>query len=195
MTGDDIALASDLLGMELQAMQGEGIVVTHVERTTLALVAGTAEYTLPSDTLDVFVPPDNVVGMVSTVGAAETPVRVISRAEYQAIPVKTSQGAPSVVFIERLASVKAVFWQVPSAVSTFRYNVIRLPRDMDTGSRTLDLARRWQKAICFSMAYHLALAKSAPLQRVKFLLDEAERQKGIARMSDVEKTHVQMRPY
>jgi hypothetical protein len=185
-------MASDLLGMELDALQTEGIVVTHVERTTQALVAGTAEYTLASDTLDVFVGPDNVAGTVFASGGAETPVRVISRAEYQAIAKKDTQALPTMVFVERLASVKLVFWCTPNATLTFRYSRIRLPRDMDTGSRTLDLARRWQKAICFSMAYQLALAKSAPTTRVQFLLGESERLKALARTSDVEKGHMQM---
>jgi hypothetical protein len=192
MEPDDISMAADLLGMELDALQAEGIVVTHVERSTLALLAGTTEYTLPAETLDVFVGPDNVVGTVFVTGGAETPVRAISRAEYTAIAKKDTQSVPTLVFIERLAQVKAVFWCVPSVASTFRYNKIRLPRDMDTGTVTLDLARRWQKAICFSMAYHLSLAKSAPTTRVQFLLGEAERLKAIARASDVEKTNMQM---
>lgn len=191
MESDDIAMAADLLGMELDALQAEGIVVTHVERATLPIVAGTSEYTLPSDTLDVALAPDNMAGTVFVTAGAETPVRAISRAEWIGITKKDTQGTPTLVFVERLAAVKLVFWSVPAATSTFRYSRIRLPRDMDTGTVTLDLARRWQKAICFSMAYHLALSKSAPMSRVEFLLGEAERLKGIARASDVEKAHAQ----
>lgn len=191
-SADDLALASDLLGMELLSMQATGIVVTHVERTTLSLVSGTAEYTLPSDTLDVFVPPDNVVGTIVPTTGAETPVMSISRAEYLAIPNKTSTSTPTLVFIERLATVKAVFWMVPNATGAlFRYAKIRFPRDMDIGTVTLDLAKRWQKAICYSMAYQVGLAKSIPMGRVQFLMSEAERFKAIAQASDVEKGHGQ----
>jgi hypothetical protein len=192
MTGDDISLAADLLQVELLALQTEGVVVTHVERTTLTLVAGTAEYTLPADTLDVAISPDNVVGTVYVSGGNETPVAAIARGDYQMISMKTTQGTPTTAFIERGATVKVVLWPVPSAASTLRYSRMRLPRDNDTGIVTLDLARRWQKAIMLSLAYNLALAKSAPLGRVKFLFDEAERQKALARASDVEKVHMQM---
>lgn len=191
-SADDLSLASDLMGMELLAMQATGIVVTHVDRTTLSLVAGTAEYTLPSDTLDVFVPADNVVGTIVPASGAETPVMCISRAEYIATPNKTSQGTPTQVFIERLATVKAVFWMVPNATGAlFRYAKVRFPRDMDIGTVTLDLAKRWQKAICYSMAYQVGLAKSIPMSRVQFLMNEAERQKAMAQSSDVEKGHAQ----
>lgn len=190
-SADDLSMAADFLGMELQALQVNGIVVTHVERTTLALVIGTQEYSLPSDTLDVAVGPDNVCGTIVPASGVETPVKAISRAEFIATPNKTAQSTPTQVYIERAATVKAVFWMIPSATCSFRYGKIRLPRDMDIGTRTLDLARRWQKAICFSMAYQIGLAKSIPMNRVKFLLDEAERHKSMALASDGEKAHAQ----
>lgn len=196
-TGDDITLATDLLSMEIQALQGIGVVVTQVERTTLALVAGTAEYTLPADTMDVMIGPDNTAGtIVPASGVAETPVRAISRAEYIETSNKLSQSTPTLVYVERLmASVKLAFWMVPNTTASFRYSKIRFPRDNDTGTVTLDLARRWQKAMCTSMAAQLALAKNAPLARVKMLQDMAEREKAIAARSDVEKGHIQLVPY
>jgi hypothetical protein len=196
-TGDDISMATDLLSMEIQALQSIGVVVTQVERATLALVAGTSEYTLDSDTLDVVVGPDNQVGTIySVAGGAETPVTAMSRMDWIAAQTKASQSTPTLAFIERtMTAVKVVFWMTPNAALTFRYAKIRLPRDNDTGAVTMDLARRWQKALCFSMAYQIALAKNAPLQRVKMLEDRADREKSIATASDVEKGHMQLMPY
>ncbi len=185
-------MASDFLGMELHALKAESAIgVTQIERTTLALVASTAEYTLPDDLLDIYVGPDNTIGTIVPSSGAETPVMAISRQDYLSIPNKTATGTPTLAFVERLAAVKIAFWLVPSATASFRYAKIRFPRDMDTGVRTLDLSRRWQKAICFSMAYQVGLAKSIPMQRVGFLRDESERLKKIARESDVEKGHGQ----
>lgn len=193
MNGDDTSLAADLLGLEILSLQAEGILVTHVERATLALTAGVAEYTLPAGTLDVALGPDNAIGTVYISGGAETPVAAIARGDYMALSVKDTEGTPTMAFVERQASVKVVLWPVPSVNMTMRYARQRLPRDTDTGAVTLDFARRWQKAIVFSLAYQLGLAKQAPLSRVKFLFDEAERQKAIARTADVEKVHLQMR--
>lgn len=190
---DDLALASDLLGMELDALQAEGIVLRTVEMTTAALTAATATVSLSADCIDVFVGPDNVAGTIVPLAGNETLVRAISRQEYLSISNKTSQATPSLVYVEKLAAVTLYFWPVP-AVSTavFRYSKVRLMRDADTGAVTLDLARRWQKAICYSMAWQIAMAKSAPLERVKALRSIGEEEKFKARMNDVEKTHAQL---
>lgn len=190
---DDLSLASDLLGMELDALEAEGVVLRMLERATLPLVSGTAEYTLDADCIDVFVGPDNVAGTIVPASGNETLVRGISRQEYLQISNKTSAATPSLVYIEKLATVKVVFWPViANSTSSFRYSKYRLPRDADTGAVTLDLARRWQKAICWSMAWQLAMAKSLPLDRVNALRSVGEQEKDKARANDVEKTHAQL---
>lgn len=186
-TGDDISLAADIMQMEIASLVAEGIVVTWVERTTLSLTAAVASATFPTDTLDVAVDPNGVVGTIVPSAGAETPVRVITRQEYLLLPDKTTQATPTQVLIERLATVTATFWPVPVASVSFRYGKIRFPRDMDTGARTLDLSRRWQKAICYSVAFQLALAKSLPLDRASFLRTEAELAKMKALQSDGER--------
>ena len=191
---DDIALAADMLGMELLALQAEGLVVTHVTRTTLALVAATAEYSLPTDTLDVFIDANNFVGTIVPTTGTETPLRAISRSEYVAIPDKTTSATPSLVYIERLSTVKVLFWPVPDEVMSYRYQQIRFPRDVDTGAVTVDYSKRWQLALCYLLAYRVGFAKSLPQARLLLLKQEAEELKARARMSDVEKAHMQMFP-
>lgn len=190
---DDLALATDLLGMELDALQAEGVVLRTVEMTTEALTAATKTVALSADCIDVFVGPDNVAGTIVPLTGNETLVRAISRQEYISISNKDSQATPSLVYIEKLAAVTLYFWPVPAvSTATFRYSKIRLPRDADTGAVTLDLARRWQKAICYAMAWQIAMAKSAPLERVKALKSIADEEKAKARNNDVEKTHQQL---
>lgn len=179
--------------MEVLALQAEGLVLGSVERATLALVAGTAEYTLPADTLDVFIGPQNLAGTVYTASSAENPVRAIHRHEYQTgIATKATQGTPTTVYVERLAAVKLAFWPVPRETMTFRYDRQRLLRDMDTGGVTLDLARKWQKAIVYAVAWQVALAKSIPLQKVDYLRKVAEAEKATVRVQDNEKGHTQI---
>lgn len=190
---DDVAMAADFLGLELLALQAEGVVLITVERPTpLAIVAGTAEYTLSADTLDVMVGPENIAGTWKAATGAESPVRAISRHEYQTgISDKTTSAAPAMVYIERGPLVKLVFWPVPNVAGTFRYDRQRLPRDMDQGNRSLDLARKWSKALMYAVAWQYALAKSAPLQRVTMLRQIAEAEKATARQQDVEHINAQ----
>lgn len=191
-SGDDISLASDIMQMELMSLQARGVVVTWVARTLHAIVADTAAYSLDTDTLDVAVDPNNVAGTFVPTSGAETPITVMSRSEYIILSSKTTSGTPSKVFIDRLSTVTLTFWPVPSDSGSFRYGKIRFPRDMDTGARTLDLSRRWQKAMVYSIGYQLALAKSMPLDRVGFLKNEAENLSREAMRSDVEGGHAQL---
>ena len=189
--GNDISMAADFLQMDLLSLVSDSTAPTWVTRTTLALVASTAAYTL-TDCLDVVIDGNNAAGMHVPSSGSETMIQAMARADYQAISNKTSSGVPSMVFIERLATVTATFWPVPSAAATFRYSSLRWPRDSDTDARTLDLSKRWQKAITYSLAHQLALAKSAPLDRVQYLERLAEQYKARARESDVEHVHGQL---
>jgi hypothetical protein len=191
-SAEDIAMAADVLAMVLLDLQADGIVPTQVTRTTVALVAGTASYTLPDDTLDVVVDVNGFVGTIVPSSGSETPVHTMPRSDYVGIPIKTTEGTPTRVFVERSASVTLVFWPVPSATASFRYSQLRFARDVTSGSVTLDLSKRWQLALCYDLASHVALMKSVPLDRQQMLREEAEALKRRCRSSDVEKGHIQM---
>lgn len=190
---DDLSLGGDLLNMVLLDLQSDATLPLHVTRTTLDLVASTAEYTLPSDTLDVAIDANNFVGTIVTTSGTETPVHAMTRAEYVALPDKATEATPTRVFVERLAAVSVAFWPVPNdSTLVFRYQQVRFARDTSPGSTTLDLSRRWQLAITYDLAAHLGFAKSLPLDRVGALRKEAEMYKARARNADVEKVHLQM---
>jgi hypothetical protein len=194
-TGNDISLAADILGMELDFLQAEGIILRTVVLDTVALVDGTAEYTLDSDTVDVVVEPDGKAGMVWETAGSETMVRSISRADYQALGNKTVEGTPTLCWINRGATITATFWPVPSASMTFRFSKVRLLYDAAPGSTTMDFARKWQKPLVYSMAYQIALAKGAPLDRVGFLKNTAEELKKIALSDEHQRGHGQFAIY
>lgn len=182
-TGDDIAMASDILGMELDYLQAQGVLLRSITYTTQAVTSGTASYTLPGDTIDVMVEPDNRAGQIWQTAGSETVVRNVTRADYDAISNKTATGTPTLALIQKLASVTLTLWPVPDASMTFRYSKVSLLDDMSTGAATLDLARKWQKPITYTLAWQLALAKGVELNRVGFLKNQAEEMRQVA-MSD-----------
>lgn len=188
---NDVSMAADFLQMEMQSLITDSTAPTWVTRSTQALVASTASYAL-TDCLDVVIDANNVAGTIVPSSGSETVVQAITRADYQGISNKDSTGTPSLVYVERLSTVTVVFWPVPAATSTFRYSALRWPRDVTTGAQTLDLSKRWQLAVSYSLAHQLALAKSVPLDRVQYLEGLAERHKMRARDSDVEHVHMQM---
>lgn len=190
----DLALGTNLLDMELKALQGEGIVLRTVERATVTLTAGTEEYTLPADTIDVVVDPNNLAGtIVPASGGSETAVEAMRANEWLVISNKTDpQGRPTRVYIEKQATVKLVFWPVPDTESaTFRYLRVRLLRDMDAGDVTTDLPSRWVKVVTYGLAVHLARAKALESTVVTDLRREYLDEKAAVRSTDVERGPVQ----
>jgi len=160
-TPDQIDGALFHFRLALDELQSEGVVLTTVERTTLALVAGTAEYTLPSDVLDVAMGQDDAIGDIIGTTTGETIVKTMGRGEWMNLAVKDVQGRPSRCYIEKQNGTKAVFWPVPDASSiTFRYAKVRLLRDNDTGASTMDLRRTWAPYMTYATASGVAFDNS-----------------------------------
>lgn len=186
-TAEDTGMAADFMNLELMALQAEGVVLRTIERTALTLVPGTAAYTLPADTIDVQLGPNDQAGTIVQTSGAEVLVTSMARAEYMDLADKTGAvtARPTSVYIERQALVTLVFWPVPDAESvSFRYARVRLLRDMDTGAVTVDLARRWLQYVAYAVAAHLARAKNLGLDVVGSLESRAEVLKARAKGTD-----------
>lgn len=195
-TADDLEMASNFLNLELQSLQAEKVVLRTIERATLTLTAGTAEYTLPADTIDVQLGPNDQIGTILPSSGSETAVVAMSRADYAAITDKTSDvtGRPTRAYVEKLASVTITLFPVPDATSTtLRYSRVRLLRDADTGAVTMDLARRWLKYVVYAVAVHIARAKSLGRETVDDLRAEAELAKERCKEDDNQRGRIRFR--
>lgn len=189
----DVTMAARFLNMELQSLANDGVTLYQKERTTLALVASTATYSLAADTLDVIIGPDNFAGTIVNSSNDETRVMAIPAHEYVLLTQKDNTAdSPTHVYVEKQSAVTVTFWPVPSAAYTFRYQRVRLVRDVDTGGVTMDMARRWQKAIWYTLASQLASAKSKSTEVVRDLRAEAKAEKEKARKADMEMVHGQL---
>lgn len=182
-----LSMAADFLNMELLSLANDGVTLYQKERTTLALVASTATYSLPTDVIDVVVGPDGFAGTIVDSDNNETRVMATATHEYTMLSNKDSESAnPTHVAIEKFSTVRVTFYPVPSETATFRFQKVRLIRDVDTGAVTMDVARRWQKYIWLQMAAHLARASSKPSDLVSDLRKEAADAKERAVRSDRE---------
>jgi hypothetical protein len=161
-SADQISQATFHLNLAIQELQACDLVLTTVSRATLALVAGTAEYDLPSDVIDVELGQDDAIGsIVSSAGATETIVKTMSRAEWMNIAVKDVAGRPSRAYVEKKALTRIVFWPVPdSSVSTFRYSSVSFLRGADTGITTMQTRRTWTSYLTYATASGVAFDNS-----------------------------------
>ncbi len=195
LVSTDAAMGADFMNLELMNLQAEGVVLRTIERPTpLALVSGTATYTLAADTIDVQLGAYDEAGMIVDTTSGETMVMSMPRHEYLLISNKTSTGRPARVYIERLAAVTLTFDPIPDdSTQTFRYSRVRLIKDMDTGAVTVDLARRWLQYVTYAVASQICLAKSIDLAKVGYLRKEAQRMKERLMADDNQRGAIRMR--
>jgi hypothetical protein len=139
----------NLMFVDWSARAGSGTLWA-VERQTLALVAGTVSYTLPVGTVDV------VEANISD-GSTETVLTPLTRDQYAAIPVKTTQARPSQFWVERITPLPVLhLYAAPDQACTLIYYRIRQIQDIATLAQTPDAPTLWLEAICAGLAARLA---------------------------------------
>lgn len=195
-SADDISMGSDFMNLELMALQAENVVLRTAELTTLPLVASTPTYNLAVDTIDIATGPSDQAGTIINTSGTESIVTVMSQAEYLDISDKTAAvtDIPTRVYIDYGARLAVTFWPVPDAAAvTWRYSRVRLLKDMDTGSVTVDLARRWLQYVTYAVAAQIAAAKNLGLDKVSWLRKQADAMKAKCLASDVERGRTRFR--
>lgn len=146
----------DFLMME---WANKGLNLWTIDQQTTALVAGTATYLLPIDTVDLVFPSIRTI-----VGGQPQDIVMVREdfTDYASIPNKTQQGRPSVVYVQRMAAQpKAYLWLTPDAAVSYTLVWWRLRRMMNTGSPTnsLDIPFRAIPAMTAGLAWKMALKK------------------------------------
>lgn len=165
-TAEQASALSDMLLLELQSLQNKGVVLNTVVLKTKVMIAGTASYALPDDTLDVV-----GVAMMTPTSGTEVPVQPMSRDDYFSISNKSATGTPSRYYIERKATVTVYLWPTPASSTdyVFSYQQVRLLKNTDTGAKTFDLERYWHKYLLWEMAHQAAVLSALPLERIVYL--------------------------
>jgi hypothetical protein len=125
-----------------------------VDLQTFPMVQGTATYSVPAETtmvLDLFIRYSSP--------AVDRYLQPISRTEYAAIAVKTSQGFPSQYWFDRLISPTLTFYLVPDGAFTytvFYYRVRQIQDAVVTGGFNIEVTYRFLDALTSDLAHRLA---------------------------------------
>jgi hypothetical protein len=191
----DIGMATQLLRLVLDGLQAEGTILRTVERELLTLVPGQSEYALASDTIDVDVDTNGVIGMiVPSQGTGESPVMAMRADEWMQIANKSVDSSrPTLAYLEKLATVSVIFYPPPGTESaSFRYRRTRLLRDVDTGTATVDLPSRWNEALTYGLGSLFAKAKGLKVEAAT-LKNDFEMAKLRVRREDVERGPIRLR--
>lgn len=194
-TGYDLKTARRSMNLLFADWGNRGVNLWTIDSGTINLVAGTATYVLPADTVDLI---DHVIrtgaGNVST--QADLTCTRISSSTYATIPNKLSQARPLQIWIQRLEAPQITLWPVPDAAQTYSLVYWRLRRlqDAGNGANTPDVPFRFLPALVAGLAYYLALKLPNGLERLGMLKQQYDESWELASSEDREKATLRLVP-
>lgn len=193
-SGYDLRTAKRSLNLMFADWANRGLNMWTFEQGSIPLVAGTASYDLPADTVDLL---DHVIRTGSGTTQADLTLTRISVSTYATLPNKTTQARPIQLLVNRSQATPSVtVWPIPDSAQAYTLVYWRLRRIQDAGSgvNTMDVPFRFIPAMVAGLAYYLAmkLPDAAPrLQMLKMQYDEAW---ALAEQEDREKAAVRFVP-
>jgi hypothetical protein len=199
-SGYDLRTARRSFNLLTIEWQNRGLNLWTLDEGAVSLVQGTAEYDLPSDTIDVL---DQVIrtGAGSTATQSDLTISRISSSTYSSLPNKLQQGRPIQVWVRRLRdNPTIVVWPIPdqgtalSPYYVFKYWRLRRIEDAGSGAQTPDVNFRFLPALVAGLAYYIAMKVPDLASRVQMLKQEYEEQFDRAAGEDREKASVRFVP-
>ena len=192
-SGYDLRTARRSLNLLFASWANQGINMWTIDSGSIAMVAGTATYVLPTDTVDLM---DYVIrtGAGSASTQADLSMQRISESTYATIPNKLSTGRPLQIYIQRLVAPQITVWPIPDAVSTYTLVYWRLRRIQDAGATTQDVPFRFLPAMVAGLAYYLALKLPGGFDRLPVLQQQYNEAFDAAISEDREKATLRLVP-
>ena len=189
-SGYDLRTARRSMNLLTIEWQNRGLNLWTIDSGTQTLTAGTSQYTLPADTIDLL---DHVIrtNAGNTTTQSDLVISRIGVSSYAAIPNKLTQGRPLQVWIERLqAAPKINLWPVPDDSTTYTFVYWRLRRIEDAGNgvETADMNFRFLPCLVAGLAYHIAMKVPELVTRIDMLKAVDDEQYNLAAGEDREKT-------
>lgn len=178
ITAQHIKSAIRSLNLIFSEWSTKGVKQWTIEQTSRLLTAGDETYNLPSGGIDVL---NMVFRKVSGSENRDVPMHRISREEYLGIADKSSQGNPSMYFVDRdRATVTLYLWNVPeNSTDYIVYDYIRRIQDAGVFADNPEIPFQWFEAMASALAERmypkmtLALNGTYDLNRHQFLKAEA----------------------
>ena len=185
-TGYSLKSARRSLNIMLAEWANRGINLFTIEQVTTTLTAGTANYTLGIDTID-------ILEMVIRRSGTDTSVDRISRSAYLNLPNKTSTGKPSQFFVDRQVNPVLYLWQTPenSTDQIIYYRLVRID-DADDYTSDFDILFRLYPCLVAGLAYYLSI-KVAP-DRATLLKSMYDEEFARAASEDRDRSSLQLVP-
>ena len=196
-TGYDLKTARRSLNLLTLEWQNRGLNLFTIEAGTIAVTAGTATYTLPSDTIDII---EHQIRTGTGTNQTDTTLERISVSTYAQQTNKNTQGRPTQIYVQRLPTeTKVTLWPVPDSTETYTIAYYRL-KGIDglssgVGDTVTSVPPRFVPCLVTGMAYYIAMKKPEVSARVAALKQEYEFQFQLAADEDTETASIKFVPY
>jgi hypothetical protein len=171
--------ASEALNALIKAFQADGMPVWKIASTTFTVTDGTSSYTIgPSGCTVTAVQPLKVIQALYTVsGAAQVPLNVYNRYDYNMLPVLsgTIEGNPVNLYYQPLSTTGVIkLWPTPdNSTTTITIHYQAPYEDMDTASNNFDFPAYWIQALIYNTAWALSPEYGIPPTDRNILAKEA----------------------
>ena len=196
-TGYDIKSARRSLNIMTLEWQNRGLNLFTIEAGTIPLVAGTATYTMPADTIDLI---EHQLRTGTGVSQLDAYIDRMSVSTYAQQGNKNTAGRPSQIYVQRNATdVQVTLWPVPDGTQTYTLAYYRL-KGIDglasgIGGATETIPPRFVPALVSGLAYYIAMKKPEVSARVAPLQQEYEKQFLLAANEDQDRSTLQVVPF
>jgi hypothetical protein len=195
-TGYDLKTARRSLNLLFADWANRGVNLWTVEQGSITLVAGTATYNLPADTVDLL---EHVIRTGAGVASTQADLNItrISVSTYATIPNKLAQARPIQVYINRQSPIPTItVWPVPDSGTTYTFVYWRLRRIQDAGSgvNTMDVPFRFLPCMVAGLAYYLSMKLPGALERMQMLKMQYDEAWDYASTEDREKAAIRFVP-
>lgn len=169
-SGYDLRTARRSLNLLTLEWANRGLNLFTVVSGTLPLVAATASYDLPSDTIDII---EHQLRTGSGSGQLDTALQRISVSTYAAQSNKALQGRPTQIYVDRGLTTRVTLWPVPDDSQPYEIFFYRLKGIDGVASgvgASAAIPARFVPALVAGLAFELAskrpesAARAAPLK-------------------------------
>lgn len=159
LAAEYISAGIDAYNSLIRRWAAKGIRLWLNETQSVTFVAGTTTYTLSPRILECY-EAFRRAGTGSSIN--DTPIRIITKEEYERLPNKATAGAPFAVYINRLrTSTTASFYPVPTAANVTDSMVARLIvkrqiEDITSSTEDAEFPPEWSSALIWNGAVEMA---------------------------------------
>jgi len=190
-SGYEMKTARRSLNLMMREWGNRGINFWTIRESQIAVTAGSATVTLPTDCIDVL---DAMWRTGTGISQTDLIMTRISMVDYAQMANKNQTGQPTQFWVQRLIAPVAYIWPIPVDAGTFVFYGLRAIEDAGVYGNTMDIPTRFLPALTSGLAYHLALKTPGAEQKAAFLKGEYDRQFTLAEEEDRERAPFKMVP-